>query len=93
MQHISNESIINCTYLPKAVDHGNAIYEPMVLLLKWEIVRRKHSQTANRPRIDDIHTLVTKHPTDELNMNYFFLNGLTFLHTKTRKKKVDVKLL
>ena len=86
-QHISKGSSINCPYLPEVVDHGNAIYGPMIPLLKGKMVRKKHSQTANRPRVHDIHTLVTKHSTDELDMDYFFVNGLTFLHTKTKKIK------
>ena len=86
-QHILKGSIINCPYLPEAVDHGNAIYGPMIPLLKGKMVRKKHDQTVNRPRVHDIHALVTKHPTDELDMDYFFVNGLTFLHTKTKKIK------
>ena len=51
------------------------------------MVKRKYHNVRNVPRIANLDKIVMKNPVDELDMDYFHVNGIIFLHTKTKKNK------
>ena len=52
-------------------------------LLKGKTVRLKQSHVNNLPRINIPSLLILKNSNEEIDMDYFHVNGLTFFHTKT----------
>jgi hypothetical protein len=45
--------------------------------------RRQPEHTANVPRVP-LSTLILKHhPTNDINMDFMFINGTSYLHTKS----------
>ena len=51
------------------------------------MVKDKEINIINVPRIRITHALVKNNSTDQLDMDYFHVNGITFLHTKLKKTK------
>ena len=41
----------------------------------------------NLPRINIPSLLISKNPNEEIDMDYFHVNGLTFFHTKSKRVK------
>ena len=85
--YITEGDIITFPYTQDAVDHGNDIYGPQVPLLKGKTVRLKQSHVNNLPRINIPSLHISKNPNEEIDMDYFHVNGLTFFHTKSKRVK------
>ena len=90
--YITEGDIINFPYTQVAVDHGNEIYGPQVPSLKGKTVRLKQNHVNNLPRINISSLFISKNHNEEIDMDYFHVNGLTFFHTKSKRvKKTDYK--
>lgn len=87
IRYLQKNQIINCPMTIEDVKRGEAIYGPQIPLLKGKMVRKQPPHVRTIQRVNIPHTLSLEHPTDELDVDHFFVNGLTFLHTKSRKIK------
>jgi hypothetical protein len=84
MQHyIASNLIVNCNVTVDDVNRAEAIYGPQVPLLKGKMVRRRPEHTTNVPRVPLSTPILQHHPTDEINMDFMFVNGTPYLHTKS----------
>lgn len=63
------------------------MYGLQLLLLKGKIVRLKQSHVINLPRINIPSLIISKIPNEEIDMDYFHVNGLIFCHAKSKKVK------
>ena len=76
--YITEGDIINFPYTQVAVDHGNEIYGPQVPSLKGKTVRLKQNHVNNLPRINISSLFISKNHNEEIDMDYFHVNSLTF---------------
>ena len=81
--YISSNQLGNCTVTNDNVTRAEAIDGPQVPLLKGKMVRRRPEHFTNVPRVQIPAPLLEHHPTDELNMDYMYINGTPYLHTKS----------
>ena len=86
--YIRNGQIMNCPYVEDAVDVGNEIYGEPVPILKGKMTQRTHHHVRNMPRVSNTSTILMKNPVDELDIDYFHVNGRVFLHTKSKNIKM-----
>ena len=80
---IASNQIINCSVTVADVNRAEAIYGPQVPLLKGKMVRRRPEHIVNVPRVPISTHILKHHPTDEINMDFMFVNGAPYLHTKS----------
>ena len=80
--YIKKGHILNFPHAEDYVDIGEAVYGPLEPILQGKIIKRKQRNGINAPRISITYAFVKFHPTDELDMNYFHVNGVTFLFNK-----------
>ena len=81
--YISSNQLRNCTVTIDDVTRAEAIYGPQVPILKGKMVRRRPEHFTSIPRVQIPAPLLEHHPTDELNMDYMYINGTPYLHTKS----------
>ena len=79
---IKKGHILNFPHIKDSVDIGEAVYGPQEPILQGKMIKCKQRNGINVPRIRITHALIKFHPTDELDIDYFHVNGITFLHTK-----------
>ena len=82
--YIKNNLLINCDITVDDVSRAEAVYGPQVPMLRGKMVRRELNEFTTLPRTP-LPTNVSKHhPTDEIDMDFFFVNGNPFFHTKSK---------
>jgi hypothetical protein len=81
--YIASNLSVNCNVTVDDVNRAEAIYGPQVPLLKGKMVRRCPEHIANVPRVALPTPVLKHHPTDEINMDFLFVNGTPYLHTKS----------
>jgi len=81
--YIAENLIVNCTVTVDNVNRAEAIYGPQKPLLQGKMVRERPEHHANIPRIQIPAPILEHHPTDEINMDFMFINGTPYLHTKS----------
>ena len=73
---------MNFPHAEDYVDIGEDVYGPLEPMLQGKMIKRKQRNVINAPKISITYAFVKFHPTDELNMDYFHVNGVTFLFNK-----------
>ena len=86
-EYIRTVKFFNFPDTEDAVDIGEVVFGPQVPILQGEMIREKQRHVKNIPRTIIPHELVKNNPTDELDMDYFYVNGIVFLHTKSKNIK------
>ena len=86
-RYINNNLIINCPITSDDIARADAIYGPQIPLLKGKTVRQRPEHINNVPRVPLPNDILQHHKTDDLNIDYLFINRKPFLHTKTTKIK------
>ena len=79
---IANNQLNNCPITVDDVTRAHTIYGPAVPLLQGKMARKK-SQKPNTTYTPIPASIVTQHPSLQLYIDFFYVNGLPFLHTKT----------
>jgi len=74
-------------YTEDAVDISEAGFGPQVPIIQGNMIREKQRHVQNIPKTIIPHELVKNNPTDELDMDYCYVNGIVFLHTKFKNIK------
>lgn len=87
-QYINQGHILNCPVISDDVNRAEAIYGPLVPLLKGKTTRRNKAHISNQPFVPIPNDLVAHHPTDELDIDHFFVNSTCFIHTKSKNSKL-----
>ena len=67
------------------VSRAEAIYGPLEPLLMGQMVCQRPSHYSNIPRVPLPPYIQDYHRTDDLDVDFLYINGTPFLHTKTRK--------
>ena len=79
---INNNHINNCPVTVDDVNRATFIYGPAVPLLKGKMTR-KHPRPPNLQYTPLPSQILHQHPTLQLYIDFFFVNKLPFLHTKS----------
>ena len=80
--YIRTSQILNFPYTKDSVDIGEAVFGPQIPILQRKMIREKQRHVKNIPRTIIPHELVKYNPPKELDMDYFNVNGIVFLHPK-----------
>ena len=75
---------INVPHIEDDVDTGEFMYGTQKHILQEKMAKEKHRNLINVPRIRMAHMLVKNNPGNELDMGYFHVNGITFLHKRSK---------
>ena len=82
--YVKNNLLINCETTVDDISRAEAIYGPQVPMLRGKMVRKMLNEFTTLPRTPLPTDVAQHHPTDEIDMDFFFVNGNPFLHTKTK---------
>jgi hypothetical protein len=82
--YVKNNLLINCSTTVQDISRADAIYGPQVPMLRGKKVRRALKEFTSCPRVTLPPDILKHHPTDEIDVDFFFVNGNPFLHTKTK---------
>ena len=84
---VAENFLINCDITVDDVSRAVVIYGPSEPMLKCKMFRRRPGHVADIPRVPLPPLIIEHFPSDVLDMDFFFVNGLGFLYTITRKCK------
>ena len=75
---------INFPHIEDDVDTGEFMYGTQEHKLQEKMAKEKQRNLINVPRIRMVHMLVKNNPADELDMDYFHVNGIASLHKRSK---------
>ena len=87
-KYIRNNFIHNSPVTIDDINRAETIYGPHIALLKGKMTRKTPSYKKDMQVIQLPSILIEHHPHDELNMDFLFVNGKPYLHTKSSKIKL-----
>ena len=85
--YVRDNLLLNCPITVQDITRADAIYGPQVPMLRGKKVRQALNEFTSMPRIFVPPEILKHHPTDEIDLDFFFVNGNPFLHTKTKTIK------
>ena len=85
--YVRDNLLLNCPITIEDISRAEAIYGPQVPILRGKKVRRSLNEFTSMPRIFVPPDIIKHHPTDEIDLHFFFVNSNPFLHTKTKTIK------
>ncbi len=85
--YIKNNHLINCKVTVDDVNRAEAIYGPQIPMLRGKMVRQIQREFTSVPRVELPSPLLKRHPTDEIDMDFLFVNKNPFFYTKTKNVK------
>jgi hypothetical protein len=84
IKYVNNNLITNCGITGDDIHRAHVIYGPPVPILKGKMTRAKPGQ-QNLKRIPLPPPILANHRDLHLYMDFFYVNKIPFLHTKTSK--------
>ena len=84
---MSSGQIINCTPTPDDVTRSTAIYGPSKPILQGKMTRKRPQHVQQIPRSIIPSPVLKHHPTDEIAVDFFFVNKRIYLLMKSRVYK------
>ena len=82
--YVKNNLLIDCDITVDDISRAEAIYGPQVPMLRGKMVRQTHNEFTTLQRLPLPTDIAKHHPTDEIDMDFFFVNGNPFFHTKSK---------
>ena len=83
--YISNNLMDNCAITTDDVSRSEAIYGPSVPHLEGHVIRHKTQSHDKIEKIPLLPMIAQNHLNVSLAMDFFFVNGNIFFHTKSNK--------
>ena len=84
---IRDNLIMNADVTIDDINRAEAIYGKAVPLIKGKMVRKRPKHLSDVPRVELPLPLLKHHPSDELDIDFLYIQGAPYLLTKTRKIK------
>ena len=84
---IRDNLIINADVTVDNVNRAEAIYRRAIPIIKGKMVRKRTEHVTNVPRVQIPAPLLQHHPTDELDIDFLYIQGTPYLLSKTHKIK------
>ena len=86
-RYINENLLINCDVTSDDVNRAISIYGEQVPILRGKKVRRELGEFKSTPFVHIPPDILKHHPTDEIDVDFFFVNGNPYFHMKTKRIK------
>lgn len=84
MKYINKGFIINCLSTTEDIQRGNKIYGPLLPMLRGKSTQGRPNLVTQHPFINIPSPVLHLHPTNEIAVNFFFVQKRIFLLMKYR---------
>ena len=83
-RYIDHGHLVNCSTTIDDITQGNAIYGPLVPILKGKMTRQRPQHILQAKRVQIPSPVLAHHPVDDIAVDFFFVNKRIYLLMKSR---------